>query len=205
MSRLNRFMELPDEGRKDMTGLQVEVVAGAIQVGRHDRDESFAVLGPVGLAHLDARDLCHRIGFVGGFEMTAKQLTLPHGLVRELRIDTRTPQEEELFDLVPMGGVDTVQLDGQVIAHEIRGISGVRHDAPHLGRRKENDLGAFRLEKAVHGPGITEVQLVAIPNDEASEPLGREAPDNRRSHQPLVSGHEDPRVGSEYGAHRSTV
>ena len=59
-------MELANPGGQDVAGLQVEVVARAIQVGGHGGDEIGAVLAVVALAHQDAGDFRDGVGIVGG-------------------------------------------------------------------------------------------------------------------------------------------
>src|SRR3546814_10406982 len=51
--------------RHDVAAERVEVVAGAVQVGRHRRDEVAAVLPAVGLATLDAGGLGPRVTQLG--------------------------------------------------------------------------------------------------------------------------------------------
>ncbi len=48
---------LADQGRGDVGGLKVEVVARAAAIGRHGADGVETVLAAVGLAHFDAGDL----------------------------------------------------------------------------------------------------------------------------------------------------
>src|SRR3712207_8164482 len=40
----------PDKGWHDMARIQVEIVAGAVEIGRHCRNEVTAMLAPIGLA-----------------------------------------------------------------------------------------------------------------------------------------------------------
>ena len=69
-----RFVEFPHHRRQHVRTRQVEIVVGSVEIGRHRRDEVRAVLAPVGLAQLDARDLRDRIGLVGRLEGAGQQL-----------------------------------------------------------------------------------------------------------------------------------
>ena len=55
------LVHLADQRRDDVAGREVEIVAGAVEVGRHGADEVAAVLPAVGLAQLDAGDLGQRV------------------------------------------------------------------------------------------------------------------------------------------------
>ena len=82
-------MEFPDQRRYDVGRFQVEIIARAIHVGRHDGDEVRAVLLVVVPAQLDGRDLCHRVGLVRRLEQARQQILFFHGLGGELGIDAR--------------------------------------------------------------------------------------------------------------------
>ena len=61
-------VHFPDHGGHDVAGLQIEVVARAIQVGRHYGDEVGAVLQIERLAHLHSGDFGDGVGLVGIFQ-----------------------------------------------------------------------------------------------------------------------------------------
>src|ERR1700722_11712465 len=52
-----RLMGLSDQRWEHMTGVQIEIIAGAIEVGRHGRNVVASVLLTVGLTELDAGNL----------------------------------------------------------------------------------------------------------------------------------------------------
>ena len=78
-----RVVELADHGRQHVGTLQVEVVARAVEVGRHGGDEVRAVLLAIGLAELDAGDLGDRIGLVGRLQQAGQQALLDDRLFGE--------------------------------------------------------------------------------------------------------------------------
>ena len=93
-----RLVRLADQRRQDVARLQVEVVAGAVEIGRHRRDEVAAVLPAIGLAQLDAGDLGDRVPLVGRLERAGQQRVLGDRLRRELRIDAGRAEEQQLLD-----------------------------------------------------------------------------------------------------------
>ena len=80
-------MSLADQGGEDVAGLQIVVVARAVEVGRHDRKIAGAVLAVVGPAHLDASDLGHGVGAVRGFKGAGQQVGFADGLRTFPRVD----------------------------------------------------------------------------------------------------------------------
>ena len=97
------FGGLADEGRQDVGVAEVEVVAGAVEVGRHGGEVLRAVLAVVAPAHLDAGDLGERVGAVGGLERTGEQVGLRHGLRGKLGVDAGGAEEEQAVYVVPDG------------------------------------------------------------------------------------------------------
>jgi hypothetical protein len=81
------FMKAADEGRDDVTMIGVIIIAGAIEIGRHDRNVAAAILATVGLGQLQARDLGDRIPLVGGFQGTRHQRIFAQRLWRVARVD----------------------------------------------------------------------------------------------------------------------
>ena len=68
-----RLVEAADECRQYVRRLQVEVVARAVEIGRHGRDPVPSVLLAVSLDVVDAADLRHRVGLIGGLERACHQ------------------------------------------------------------------------------------------------------------------------------------
>ena len=142
-----------------MAVLQVEVVVGPIEVGWHHGDVVGAILEVVALTHLQSCYLGDGILLVGIFQRRGEQRVLPHRLRRILRIDAGRSEEEQLLHLVAIGTVDDVALHLQVLHDEVGAVERVGHDATHEGSREHDRLGAFGLEKLLHGPLVREVEL----------------------------------------------
>jgi hypothetical protein len=94
-----------------VTVIGVIIVAGAVEIGRHHRDEIGAVLLAVGLAQLDGGDLGDGVPFVGRLERAGQQRLLRHRLRRELRIDAGGTERQQLLDAAPERTTDDIQRD----------------------------------------------------------------------------------------------
>ena len=92
-ARACRFVKLPQQGRHDMRCLQIEIVAGTVQIGRHDAAIIRAMLSVIAFTQLDSRDLGDRIGFVTRLQRTAEQGFLSHRLGGVSRIDAGTAEK----------------------------------------------------------------------------------------------------------------
>lgn len=89
------LVEAADERGQDVRRLQVEVVTGPIEIGRHGADVRRAVLAPVGLHLDDARDLGECVRLVGGLQRTGQQRVLADRLGSVLGVDAGRPEEEQ--------------------------------------------------------------------------------------------------------------
>ena len=70
-----------------MAGGEVEIVARAIEIGGHRRDEIASMLTSIGLAELQSRNFGNGVPFIGGFKRPGQQCALFNRLRRELRIN----------------------------------------------------------------------------------------------------------------------
>ena len=91
---------LAHHGWHHMTVLQVEVVIGTIEVGRHHGDIVGAILQVVALAHLQTSYLGNGIFLVGILEWRGEEHVFLHRLWCILRIDAGRTQEEQLLHAV---------------------------------------------------------------------------------------------------------
>jgi hypothetical protein len=123
------------------TSAAPEVVARAVQVGRHGADEVGAVLAPIGLAQLDPGDLGHRVPLIARLQLALEQARLGHRLRREPRVDAARAEEQELLHPDLSGGLDHVRRDHQVVVNELGGPGGIRENAADPGGGDHDDLG----------------------------------------------------------------
>ena len=160
------LMELADQGGQDVAVGQVEVVAGAVEVGRHDAAEVGAVLAVVGFAEFDAGDLGDGVGFVGRFEWAGEEGGLGHRLRGQTRVDAGAAEEQQAFDAVTPGRLNDVGFDQEVLVEEFGRVGVVGVDAADLGRR-EVDLGrALFGEKGFDGGLVGQVEFGVGAGDE---------------------------------------
>src|SRR5664280_918553 len=104
----------------------MEVVSGAVQIGRHGGDPRQAVLAADRLDLHDAGDLRYRVRVVGRLQRSGEQTVFADGLWREFGVDAAGPQEQQTWHALGQGGVHQVDLDPQVLAEELDGIRVVR-------------------------------------------------------------------------------
>ena len=81
------LVEFANQRGQDVAAGEVEVVAGAVEVGGHDAEVAGAVLGVVGFAELDASDLGDGVGLVGVLQGAGEQRIFAHGLSGEPRVN----------------------------------------------------------------------------------------------------------------------
>lgn len=143
-------MGLADQGGEDVAGLQVVVVARAVEVGRHYCQIARAVLAVVGPAHLDARDLGHGVGAIGGFQGAGQQIGFADGLRAFSGVDAAGAQKKEALHASLVRAVNDARLDGQIGVDEIRreGVVGV--DAADFGSGQKDVIWPLALKKSTH-------------------------------------------------------
>ena len=90
------LVDLAEQRGEDVAGLEVVVVAGAVEVGGHGADEVVAVLAAVAVAEFDGGDLGDGVGAVGGLEGAGEQRVLGDGLGGVLGVDAAAAEVEEL-------------------------------------------------------------------------------------------------------------
>ncbi len=128
----------------------VVVVAGPVEVGRHQADGIKAVLAAQGLTELDARDLGDGIPLIGGFERPGEQGFLTDGLGGELGIDAAAAQKQQAANARAPGGFDHMGLDLEIVKEEIGGVGAVGADAAHLRRRQHHYRGLVLGKPTLH-------------------------------------------------------
>ena len=90
-----------------------------------------------------------------------------------------------------IGLADDVALDHHVLHDEVGPIERVGHDASHESGRQHHGLGAFLVEKALHGLLVGQVErLMAAPNKVGIAPMKQVVPDGR-AHQAMMTRYID--------------
>ncbi len=160
-------VELVDEGREDVGGLEVVVVVGAVHVGGHGGNEIAAVLLVEGFAKFDAGDFGDGVPLVGGFERAGEEVFLLERLGGEFGVDAGAAEEEELFDAAFKSAVDEMVLEGKIFVEEVNGLGAVGEDAADSGRGDDDIFRLFAAVEFTDGGGIEQIQFGAGFADQA--------------------------------------
>ncbi len=185
-----RLMRLADQGRQNVAGVQVEIVAGAVQIGRHGADEIAAMLFPVRLGQFDASDLGDRIPFVGGFQRAGQQGALRDRLRGLFRIDAAGAEEQHLANARPIGRLGHIGRDHQVVVKKVGRHRVVGQNAADLCRRHEDGVGPVIGDEGPDGGGVFQIQLGARSGDDLAV-LARQPAHNGRAHHPAMTSDPD--------------
>ena len=142
-----------------MRVLKMEIVIGAVEIGRHDGYIVCAVLEIVRLTHLQASNLRDGILLIGVLEGRGEETILCHRLRGILRIDTCAAKEEELPDTMGVSLRDDITLYRHVHHDEVGTVKGIGHDATDKGSGKDNSVRTLLIEEAAHGKLVGKVKL----------------------------------------------
>lgn len=131
-----RLVRLADQSRQDVAGLQIEIVARPVEVGRHGRDEVTAMLPAIGLGELDPGDLSDGAPLIGRLEAHGEDGILANRLRRKLGIDARRAEEEQLLDPDAIARLDDIRLDHQVVVEKVCRVSGRASESASVASTK---------------------------------------------------------------------
>ncbi len=187
------LVEAPDEGGQDVRGLQVEVVAGPVEVRRHGRDVRGPVLLAVRLDLDDAGDLREGVGLVGRLQRAGQQGVLVDRLRRQLRVDAGRTEEQQPAHAGGVGAADHTELDLQVLLQELHRVRAVGHDPADLGGGQHDGVRADVLQVRPGGRGVAQVEVGTAPGEHLVA-VGGEPAGDRGSHEAAVARDEDAGV-----------
>ncbi len=139
--RRSRLDHLPDQGRNDVRGLEVEVVARPVQVHRQEVDRVRAVLLAVRLRPDEQRLLRDAVRRVRLLRVAVPQLVLVERHRRELRVGADRAEDDRLPDTVQARLLEHVRAHDEVRVPVAARVRAVRADAADLGREMEDELG----------------------------------------------------------------
>jgi hypothetical protein len=185
------LMRLADQRRQHVAVVEVVVVVGAVQVGRHDADVLPAVLIVVGITQLDAGDLGDGVGLVGGLQRAGEQVIFFQWLGGQLGVDAAAAQEHQALHARLVRGVDQVGLDHQVLVQELGPVHVVGLDAAHLGCGNVDVIRLLRLDEIMHGALIEQIQLGPAGGNDPGVARRLQAANNGRAHHATVAGNEN--------------
>ena len=166
------------------------VVAGAVEIRRHHRNEIGAVLTAIGLGQLHAGDLGDGVPLVGRLERAGQQRVLGHRLRRKPRIGARRRQEQELVDAGAMRAGDHIGFDHEVVVQEIDRLRVVRDNAADARGGDEHRVRLPRLDPCLDVGLPAQVELAAR-RRQALAILRRQAPHDRAAGHAAMAGDPD--------------
>ena len=185
------LVEAADQRRQHVRRGEVEVVAGAVQVRRHEREVVGAVLAVEAAAHLDAGDLGDRVRAVRLLQRAGEEVLLLERLRRLARVDAGAAEEDEAAHAVREGRLEEVRLDHEVVVDELPGLLPVGHDAADLGGGVDDHVGAVRVEERPHRRLVAQVDLAEVGDEGLGVAVARQGAPDRRAHEPGVAGEVD--------------
>ena len=156
------LMRLAHHGGDDVRGLQIEVVARAVQIGGHGRNVVMAIFLAIGLAQLDPGDLGDGVPFVGRLQGAGQQRVLGDRLGRKLGIDAGRAQEQKLFHAAQVRGLDDGGLDRQIVEQELRRIGVIGDDAADFGGGQQHGMRLVGFDPGGDRAGIAQIHRVAV-------------------------------------------
>ena len=181
--------------------LQVEVIAGSIEIGRHHRDEGGTVLPVVGVAHFDAGDLGDSVGRIGRLQRPGQERVLPDRLGGALGIDAGAAEEDQPFHAGQPGLVDDVDLHRQVFVNELPAIDVVGVNAADLGGGEEHAVRAFGSEETGSGGLIEQIEFGVTAQQQVLIALSAQDADQGGADQATMTGDVDFGVRIHAGIH----
>ena len=152
-------METADKGRDHMTVFRVIIISSPINVRWHHGNKVGSVLAPVGLAELDACDLCDRIPLVRWFEGTSEKFLLGYGLLCKPGVNAGRAQKQKLFCTDPVGAVDQIGGDHEILVDEFSRKRIVRVNATHFRGRHHDDVRSDIVEEVFGGLLAQQIDL----------------------------------------------
>ena len=140
-------IHLAHHRRHHMAIFEVEIIVGAVEVGRHHGYVVGAILQIVTFAHLQARNLSQGIFLVGVFQWRGEQSVFLDRLWRILGVDAGGAQEKQLFHTVGITLANHVALHHHVLHDEVGAVERISHNAANVSRRQHHSVGAFVVEE----------------------------------------------------------
>src|SRR5579884_4507767 len=113
-----RLMYFAHQRGKYVGVCQIKIVAGSVEISRHQADGMESVLCPVRLAQLDSGDFGNGIEFVRRFKRPAKQIVFFERLRRQFRVNAGRTQELQFFDSRAIRAIDDVELNSKIVAEK---------------------------------------------------------------------------------------
>ncbi len=124
-----------------MRGLQIEVVAGAIEINGDDDGALHAVFTSIGIKHNEERFFGDAIGGVGFFGVAVPDVGFFEGDGGEFGVSANGADLDELFEAANSGLFDEVESHRHVGEEESSGVEPVGTNAADFCSQVEDDIG----------------------------------------------------------------
>ena len=181
-------VEFADQGRENVGIFQVEVVAGAIEIGGHGGNEVAAVLAAIGLAQFDACYLGDGVPLIGRLQGASEEIVFLEGLGGQFGVDAGATETQQFFHAALESAVDKVGLDHEVVVEKLGRVMVVGPDAADLGGSDDDIIGTVVTIELVHRLLIAQVQLLAGPKNQIVKASAVEFTDDGGANQATVTG-----------------
>ena len=144
---------------QDVSVVEVEVVAGAVEVGGHDCDVVCAVLSVEAFAEFESGYFGYGVRFVGEFEWRCEQCVFVHGLWCFAWVYACRAEEYEASDAVAPCFADDVLLYLEVLVYEVGGVGAVGEYSADVCGGEDYGVGLFLVEECAYCVGVEQVEL----------------------------------------------
>ena len=171
LASLIRLEHLADQRRDYVRGLEVEVVARAVEVDRQEEDGIQAVLLTIGLRPHEQRLLRHAVGRVRLLGISVPEVGLAERDGGELGIRADRPGEDHLVHAGPAALFEHMCAHHQVRVPVAARVGHVRADASDFGREVEDEVRTCLSEQSLGVLREGQV-VVATSGDERVEAFG---------------------------------
>ena len=142
---LLRLDAFADQSRDDMRGLEIEIIAGAVEIGGQQENRVEAVLLAIGLRLNQQHLLGQTIRRVGLFGIAIPEIVFFEGHGREFGIRAHRANGHELAHAHAPGLMHQLHAHHKIAIEKLGRMQSIGADAAHL-RGKMHDDGVFRRD-----------------------------------------------------------
>jgi hypothetical protein len=187
---VSRLDEFPDEGRDDVAGLRIKIVARAIEVDGQQGDGIEAVLLAVCLCLDKQHFLGQSVGSIGFLRIAVPEILFfeRHGRVFRVRADGA--HGHELSDTPQPGLFHEVDPHSGVLVEVPARIPPVRADPADDCGEVNDDLGLLLFEQLSDHVLIAQIAVFATRNNDSSGLVFLEGPPYISAQEPRAPGHQ---------------
>jgi len=187
---------LADQGGDDVRGVQVEVVARAVQVDRQQEDAVEAVLLAVGLRLHQHHLLRQPVGRVRFLRVALPQVVLPERDRGELGVGADRPDGDEFLDPGHARPLDELEAHDGAVVEEPAGVVLVGRDAADHGGEVDDDVGPRVGEEPADRVPVAQVVVRRARHGDLPAAARPQLVHHERPQKPRPAGDDGARLGS---------